>query len=73
MRFSLHPEWRALLRYAWSLRLIAIAALLSGIEVALTIFADDPPIGRLLYALISLVVSVGAFSFRLIAQKEFEK
>lgn len=71
MEIRLHPEWRKLLRHAWSIRFMALAALFSGLEVALACFADNPPVDRIAFAGISFAVSVAGFAFRLISQKEF--
>ena len=73
MKIRLHPEWRKLLRHAWSIRFMALAAVFSGLEVAMACLADNPPIDRIIFASISCLVSVGAFAFRLIAQKEFAR
>jgi hypothetical protein len=50
---------------------MALAALFSGLEVALACFADNPPVDRIAFAGISFAVSVAGFAFRLISQKEF--
>lgn len=63
------PNWRAVLRHAWSIRLILIAGLLSGIEVVLPlldVFATIPP-GA--FAALSFLITMGALVARLIAQK----
>ncbi|WP_128292021.1 hypothetical protein [Afifella aestuarii] len=62
-------NWRRVLRHAWSLRLIALAALLSGLEVALPYADDLLPIPPGLFALLSLLTTGGAFAARLIAQR----
>ncbi len=59
-------DWRRILRRAWSMRLMAIAALLSGAEVVLPLFADAFP--RHLFAVLSFVVVVGAMAARVVAQ-----
>lgn len=64
---SLKQNWRDVLRYAWSVRFIALAALLSGIEVALPLFSYSFPRG--VFAALSLVTTAAAFIARLIAQK----
>lgn len=67
-------NWRRLLRRAWSIRLIALAVVLSGVEAAfgvMTAFAIKPdfvPAG--LFAAGAFAVSVAAFIARLIAQKD---
>lgn len=60
-------NWRDVLKKAWSLRLMFLAALLSGLEVALPFFSDAVP--DRLFALLSFFTVAGAFAARLIAQK----
>ena len=59
-------DWKRVLRYAWSIRFIVIAALLSGIELVLPMFNDALPRG--LFAVLTLVVTVAAAVARLIPQ-----
>ena len=60
------PEWRQILRKAWSLRLAAIAALLSGAEVVLPMFSDAFP--RNAFAALSFFVVIAAMVARLLNQ-----
>lgn len=60
-------NWRDLLKKAWSLRLMALAALLSGLEFVLPYLADVFPRGA--FAALSFVTVAGAFVARLVAQK----
>jgi hypothetical protein len=64
---SLTHNWRDILRKAWSIRLMILAGLLSGIEVVLPLFADCCPRG--LFAILSMMTIAGAFVARLIAQR----
>jgi len=67
---TLHPDWRSILRRAWSIRLIALAGLLSGCEMALSMFGSDwLQLPRWVSALVVLVVTMAALITRLIAQK----
>ena len=68
------PEWRRVLRHAWSIRLLVIAALLSGLEAAIQfgvpMVSDSLPWwARLAVAALNPVVVGAAFVARLIAQK----
>ena len=63
---SLVYDWQRVLRYGWSIRLIVLAGLLSGLEVILPMFSDVIP--RNVFALLSLFVTVAAFIARLTAQ-----
>jgi hypothetical protein len=60
-------EWKLLVRKAWSLRLMAIAAALSGLE-AIAPFAA-PWLGQRTFALIMFSIVAAAFVARLLAQK----
>jgi hypothetical protein len=70
MKSDLHlaPNWRTILRRAWSIRLILLAGLLTGIEAVLPFIAPDALPPGVLPAL-TLVVIASAFVARLIAQK----
>jgi hypothetical protein len=61
-------NWRQVLKRAWSVRLILLAALLSGIEAMLPYIALPIPSG--IFAGLTLVVTMAAFAARLLAQKE---
>ena len=65
-------DWKRVLRYGWSIRLIVLAGLLSGAEVVLPLFDDAIP--RNLFAVLSLLVTVGAAVARVVAQpKMYDK
>ncbi len=61
-------NWREVLRYAWSIRLLVLAGLLSGIEVALPLIAGVLPIPPGIFAGLSFFVVMLAFIARLVAQ-----
>ena len=65
------PNWRDVLRWAWSIRLAALAALLSGVEIVLPFFSEAIPRG--IFAVMSFLATVGAFIARFVAQKEITK
>ena len=60
-------NWRAVLTRAWSARLMILAGLLSGAEVALPYCTDVVRPGAL--AMLSALASSGAFIARFSAQK----
>ncbi len=67
-------DWKWVLRHGWSIRWIALAALLSGVEIAcavVTAMYDAPPFGipRGLFAGFSGAATMFAFVARFIAQK----
>jgi len=68
MKFA--SNWKSVLRKAWSIRLMIVAGLLSGVEVILPYLPAflDAPQG--VFAALSLLVTAGAFIARLLAQKE---
>ena len=66
---KLIPNWKAVLRYAWSYRLNIIAALLSGLEVWFTFI--DPyslAIPNGMFAALAVVVNLAASAARLVVQ-----
>lgn len=65
---KLYANWREILRKAWSIRLMLLAAVLSGVEVAVPLFAHALPHG--LFAALSAVSVAAAFVARLVAQKD---
>ena len=61
-------NWRDVLREAWSIRLIILAGLLSGIEVILP-FIGALPIPDGAFAALSLMTTFAAFVARILAQR----
>ncbi|MEJ5083871.1 DUF7940 domain-containing protein [Ochrobactrum sp. MYb379] len=68
---KLVADWRHVLRKAWSVRLILLAGLLTGIEVALPLLGDAYPLPTGMFAGLSLIVTMAAFAMRLVSQKAF--
>lgn len=62
-----YPNWKELVRRAWSIRLMILAGVLSGCEVILPFFSEEIP--RNLFAVLSFVAVAAAFVARLVAQK----
>jgi hypothetical protein len=60
-------NWREVLRKAWSVRLMLLAAILSGVEIVLPFFSEAIPRG--LFSVLSFLTVAGAFVARLLAQK----
>lgn len=65
---KLYENWRSILRKAWSLRLMALAFVLTMAEVMLPFFSDAVP--PKLFATLSGLAVAGAFVARLVAQKD---
>ncbi len=67
----LDPEFRRIVRKAWSFRLLAVAAVLTGCEAIVTVTGTDwiplPPLAR---ALILFGLVAGALVARVVAQKD---
>jgi len=66
----MRPDWLHIMRKAWSVRLMALAAALTAVEVVLPFFAHTVPDG--LFAAFSGVAVAGAFVARLVAQKDMK-
>ena len=63
---NLIPEWKHVMRKAWSIRLALMAAAFSGFEVVLPIFSEAVP--QRVFAALSFTVAIGATLSRLVAQ-----
>lgn len=61
------PEWKRVLRRAWSIRLAVIAGVFSGAEGVLPLFTDSVPRG--VFAALSVVFGIGSVVSRFIMQK----
>ena len=68
-RWKLVWNWREILRYAWSIRLLIVAGLLSGAEVALPLLDGLLPVPKGVFAGLSFLATGGAFVARLVAQE----
>jgi len=69
-KLELIPRWKEVLTKAWSIRLILVAGVLSGIEVALPFSPIEMAPGH--FALASLVATLAATVARLLAQKDMK-
>lgn len=66
---NLIPNWRVVLSHAWSVRLMLLAAVLSGLEVALPFMPSFIAIPDRTFAVLSGLTVAGAFIARLVAQR----
>ena len=66
VNIKLHEDWKNIAAKAWSFRLAGIAAVLSGTEVIVPLFADVIP--RNLFAALSFLTVVAAMLARVVAQ-----
>lgn len=63
----LHPDYKLILKKAWSIRFIALAGLFSTAEAVLPLFADELPRGA--FALATAVAIIGALVSRITVQQ----
>lgn len=64
---QLYEDWKKILIKAWSVRLMILAGLLSGAEVAMPYFVSVIPPGS--FAIASAVVTACAMVARVVVQK----
>jgi hypothetical protein len=62
-------NWRSVIHYAWSIKLIVLAGVLSGAEIALPLIREVVEVPRGWFAAASFVATAGAFIARLVAQR----
>ena len=67
---KLIDDWKKILKKAWSIRLLVIASLLSGVEIIIPLLVDSFPKG--VFAALSFVFTAAAFIARIVAQNGFE-
>jgi len=65
-------KWRSVLTRAWSVRLMILAAILSGAETAITLAGNFLGLPAGLFALLAFLATCAAFIARFIAQKDIE-
>lgn len=68
---KLAHDWGIILKKAWSIRLMLLSGVFSGLEVILPLFVDSMPRG--LFAILAMIVSVAAMVFRVLHQKGVSK
>ena len=64
-------NWRTVLKKAWSVRLMALAAVLTGVEAVLPFFTPSEP--SLWFAVATFVVVCAALVARLVAQPKMHE
>ena len=65
---QLYENWREIVRRAWSIRLMILAGLLTGLEVVVPLLAGFLPHG--LFAALAGLSTCAALIARLVAQKD---
>jgi hypothetical protein len=68
---QLLPNWRTILRQAWSVRFALLAACFTAAEVVVPLFSDILPRG--VFVLLAFGSSIGAAVARVIAQPEMHR
>jgi hypothetical protein len=70
----LASDWKRVLRHAWSVRLIVIAGILSGIEAVLPLIGAFPVSQaiQIAIAIATPIVVAAAFVARLVAQEKLK-
>lgn len=63
-------DWKRVIRKAWSMRLMALAVVLTAVETALPFFSDTIPRG--IFAALSGLVIVGGMASRILVQKDLQ-
>jgi len=62
-------NWKRVLKHAWSIRLIVLAGVLSGAEIALPLIRETIDVPAGVFAGLSFAATAGAFIARLVAQE----
>lgn len=70
---NLRDDWKNIVKKAWSVRLMLLAALLSGVEVCLSFLGGIPGITQGVFAAIAGLVSMAALAARLVAQQSMQE
>jgi hypothetical protein len=65
------PDWRIVLKKAWSVRLMLLAAVLAGVEAILPLITPHEP--SIWWALFTFSIVCGALVARFVAQPEIHK
>ncbi len=65
---KLYENWKSIVKKVWSVRLMAIAFVMTVAEVMLPFFSDAVP--DKVFALLSGLCVAGAFVSRLVAQRD---
>lgn len=68
---NLIPDWKRIIRQAWSVRLVVLSGLFAGAEVILPLFVDALP--RNVFALLSMAAAMGGAVARVVAQPKMER
>ena len=72
--FKVRKDWKWILRRAWSVKLILVAGLLTGLEVFLPLIFDHGLLvfAPWIYPVVMLALTMAALIARVIAQEGFD-
>jgi Trk-type K+ transport system membrane component len=70
-RSRLRRDWKKIVRHAWSVRLLALAGVLSGVETAVPFLQGYIPVSPGTFAILSALSTCAALISRVVAQKQF--
>lgn len=65
---KLYPNWKEIIRKAWSIRLAMLATVFSLLQVVIPIYADVLP--RDTFAILTAVATVGVIVARIVWQQD---
>ena len=65
---KLYPNWREILRKAWSVRLAVFATIFSVAQVLIPIYADV--LSRDVFAILTAVCAIGVILARIVFQQD---
>lgn len=68
MKIKFLPDWKIILKKAWSIKVMLLAGLFSGLEFALPLLGDALPWDRATFAIVMFFVTAVAIVFRLLSQ-----
>lgn len=66
MKFTLHTNYKEILKYSWSIKWNIASGIFAGLEIIVPLFVDSMP--RALFAVVSFVCVCCSTWFRLLAQ-----
>lgn len=71
MKSRINPEWKNILKRAWSVRFMLLASVFIGAEAIVPLFVDALPRG--VFAALTFVSIIFGTISRVIVQKDFDK
>lgn len=69
MRLKLHPDWRKILKHAWSVRLDVLLLILESAQAGIDVLSGNPPFDPKKFALVAVGVTATTLIARFIKQR----